>query len=208
MSLPSIHKELGIPKTTLSGWFKDIELTQEQKDALDASSKQNLVIARKAAAQMHRDMKEERMEQMRKQVQLDYAPLAEPLDTKSLEIALAMLYLGEGTKGDQELGLGNSDPTLLRFYVDALERLYGVDRTSLRADLHLRMDQDEDRLKEYWSSQINIPIERFGYVARDKRTEGKPTYPDYPGCCSVTGGGVEIQRRLLYLAKVLCTGQF
>ena len=33
-SLPFIHIKLGIPKSTLSYWFKDIILTEKQKDKL------------------------------------------------------------------------------------------------------------------------------------------------------------------------------
>jgi hypothetical protein len=33
--------------------------------------------------------------------------------------------------------------------------------------LHLRMDQDADDLKIYWSKQLGIPINQFNYVAKD-----------------------------------------
>lgn len=33
-SLPFIHKELGIPKSTLSHWLRDVPLTKKQKELL------------------------------------------------------------------------------------------------------------------------------------------------------------------------------
>jgi len=66
------------------------------------------------------------------------------------------------------------------------------------------MDQDADMLKEYWSKELKIPIERFKYVAFDKRSIGKPTYERYKGVCVITCGNIAIQRKLIYLYTLFC----
>ena len=207
-SLKSVAAELSIPQSTLSGWFQGIILTEEQRAALKANWRKTTAVARTKAAKTHRLNKRKRVERIQKQVRTDYEDILSAPSPEHVEIALAMLYLGEGTKQGCRLGLGNSDPAIVKFYVGALMRLYGVDTNSFRADLHLRMDQDGEGLKRFWSRKIGLPLNRFRYILRDKRTAGKPTYEGYKGVCYVDGGGVEIQRRLLYLARVLCTGRF
>tara|TARA_B100000745_G_scaffold300319_1_gene253803 strand:- start:2727 stop:3416 length:690 start_codon:yes stop_codon:yes gene_type:complete len=198
-SLPYVHQKLGIPKSTLSYWFKDIELTPEQKEKLHENWKNALGKARKEAVKWHNAQKTERLSQAKQAA----SETLDRLDTENsdvLELALAILYLGEGSKKKVETGLGSSDPKILLFYLKALTKLYDVEISTLRCQLHLRADQDEETMKKYWSDTLNIPITCFKYVHHDQRTAGKATYSDYKGVCSITGGSVAIQRKLMYLA--------
>ncbi|MAZ29821.1 hypothetical protein CL655_00880 [bacterium] len=198
-SLPYVHKKLGIPKSTLSYWFKDIELTKKQKERLHQNWKNALVTARKEAAKWHRAQKAQRLETARTEA-LRTLERLNISDNDTLEIALALLYLGEGSKKKVETALGSSDPKTLLFYVTALERLYGVQRDTLRCQLYLRADQDADKLKRYWSRTLHMPLSCFRYVHHDTRTVGRKTYADYNGVCSIAGAPVAIQRKLVYLA--------
>lgn len=201
-SYKRIRKELGTPLSTLNGWFKSVTLTEKQKKRLHKNWQEALVLARKKASATHRAAREKREELLRNEVRLYCQnPVFSTRCTK--ELALAMLYLGEGNK-KKNMGLGNSDPKIIRYYVSSLQELYGIDPSSLYTALHLRADQDEEELKRFWSRESGVPLERFRYVLRDKRTIGKPTYPNYKGVCFIGGGGVEIQRRLLYIADVFC----
>lgn len=203
-SLRDIEATLGIPRSTLQGWLKGVVIADRYTKSLKRRHEVALVKARALAAKAHSRNKNIRVEKA--QSDIDFAFTKKTLaNPKLLEAALAMLYLGEGRKRETGLGLGNSDPMIISFYVAALEKLYGIDRKSLYVSLHLRADQDESELKKVWSKAIGIPESQFRYVLRDKRTEGKPTYPNYNGVCFIGGGGVDIQRRLMYLAHVLCT---
>lgn len=56
-----IEKRLGIPRSTLSGWFKNIRLTNDQKEKLSHSQKMGLIEARKKAVIWHNSQKEKRI---------------------------------------------------------------------------------------------------------------------------------------------------
>lgn len=198
-SLRDIERDLGIPKSTLSGWLRSVHITPSQKKKLLGDKAKGLMKARELAAIKNRSLKVERLRLIEEEMQRVFNSI--PSGKAVWELALAMLYLGEGSK-TRELGLGNSNPVIVRFYIDALEKIYGLDRKSLRADLHLRADQDEANMRRYWSKVTGIPLRRFTYAVRDKRTAGKPTYEQYKGVCYIAGGGLEIQRRLGYLATV------
>ena len=204
-SIRNIESTLGIPRSTLSGWLRDVPLTKPQLRALEKQRASSLVSARIKASEVHRARKQTRIRTVKTAVDMSYPDIHQS-SAETIEIALAMLYLGEGAKTNSRLGLGSSDAMIMRFYVRALERLYSISPSQLRVDLHLRDDQDEIIAKKYWSRAIGIPLNRFLYVSKDKRTIGKPTYEGYNGVCYVGGGGVEIQRRLMYLAEVFCKG--
>ena len=114
-----------------------------------------------------------------------------------------MLYFGEGAKNGGT-SLASSDPAILRFVLVVLRRNYDVTPSMIRCDLHLRMDQDAVSLKRYWSQELDIPIERFKYVAFDKRSTGKATYSHYKGVCVLSCGNIAIQRKLMYLYTLFC----
>src|SRR4030095_5941011 len=52
-SLRFIESTLGISRSTLSGWLKDVELTESQKSDLLASKQSSLVKAREIAQEKH-----------------------------------------------------------------------------------------------------------------------------------------------------------
>ena len=70
--------------------------------------------------------------------------------------------------------------------------------------MHLRADQNPILIKQYWSKELNIPLENFTSISVDKRTIGSSTYPTYNGVCVLRCGNIAIQRRLLYLARNFC----
>lgn len=201
-SIGSIEKKLGIPRSTLSGWFKNITLTKQQKKILEKNWRAGMIEGRKKAVIWHNQQKANRLNLASEQAantlsQIDLA------DKKITDLALAMLYLGEGFKTGKT-GIGNSDTLILKFFLEVLENNYGVDRKMVRCELHLRADQDDRRMKEFWSTELKVPIERFTKTSFDKRTEGKPTYDGYKGVCLVDCANVAIQRKLIYLSRAFC----
>lgn len=201
-SIRDIEKQLGIPRSTLSGWLRNIVLTKEHKDKLTQNWLAALVKARQQAVLSHNRRKKGRLKEAQKQAQKTLSKI----NTSSkavLELALAMLYLGEGSKTKQT-GMGNSDPLLLKFFIAALKNLYGYDVSSLRCELHIRADQNPDTVREYWSKELSIPIENFTGIYVDKRTLGRPTFPYYKGVCVVHCSGIAIQRKLVYLSQSFC----
>ena len=202
-SLRQVESILGIPRSTLSGWFKDIQLDQNTKNRLHENWLQALVTARKKAVQWHNNEKEKRIMDARKEAEIIMGNLNFP-DKSVTELALAMLYLGEGFKSKSVTGIGNTNPLILKFFLHTMTTLYKVDMSQISCSLHLRADQNPKKLTIYWSKVLKIPLSNFGKASIDKRTEGSETYKEYRGVCVIRCGNVAIQRKLLYLSKVYC----
>jgi len=200
---PEIEQQLSISRSTLSGWLGKLELSKKAQKRIQIRKEKHLHEARALACLHHRNVRFKRIEQIRTEVAARVKNI-DINDRTHKEIALAFLYLGEGFKSSHETGMGNSDPKLLRFFIHALKEIYGLDEHKIYCELHLRADQNENKMKRYWSRQLHIPLTQFKYVYKDPRTKGKPTYKSYNGVCSVRGASVDIQRRLLYTATLLC----
>ena len=201
-SIKDIEDELKIPRSTLSGWLRTVKLRQNQKDFIHKRWRERLVATRKRAVEWHNTQKDNRLKEAETQA-LKALETIDASDPSILNLALSMLYLGEGFKKDT-FGMGNSDPMILKLFVTLLLKIYLVPLDKLSCELHLRADQDPKKIKKYWSQELGIPIGNFKWVSIDKRTLGSPTYPYYKGVCIVRFGSIAIQRKLLYTSKIFC----
>ena len=204
IAIRDIEKTLGIPRSTFSGWLHSVTLTEKQQNKLKKQAKQGLIEARIKAVQWHNAQKKERLE---KAARIGAEILKSvPNNSKTLELALAFLYLGEGSKRNAGTSLGSSDPKIIKFFIYCLQRIYDVQNEKIKCYLHLRADQNPERMKLYWSKGLGLPVTNFGKPSIDIRTRGKATYSHYKGVCLVECGRVDIQRRLVYIANGFCEG--
>lgn len=200
-SVRNIERKLGIPRSTLSGWFKNIALSKKHSEKLHQSWLGALGKARQKAALWHHAQKQQRLLEAKEYAQT----ILEKIDGNDrfvLELALAVLYIGEGRKKSDATALASSDPAILKFYLNSLRRLYSVDESRLLVALHLRADQNSDEIKKFWSCQLKLPLQNFKQVYKDKRTIGIKTYSHYKGVCDITYCDVSIMRRLVSLAEL------
>jgi|SRR3989344_2606238 len=202
-SLRDVERILKIPKSTLSGWFKNVQLSEKHRLKLEENRRRSLIKARKFAVLRHSGQREIR-ENIAKEEALLVLSKLKVGNLQVLELALAMLYFGEGFKKDRT-GIGSSDPLILKFFIKSLEEIYKFDKSKIRCELHLRADQNPIEVKRFWMEQLGLPLSSFyKKVSVDKRTLGSVTYPTYNGVCVLNCGNIAIQRRLVYLGKLFC----
>ena len=203
LSIRAVEEKLRIPRSTLSGWFRGVKLSKQQVDRLKLEWTEGLEKARTKAILWHNAEKARRLVQAKSEATRAF----EKIDLNAgpaLDLALAMLYLGEGMKKNGGTAMGNSDPLILKFFISALKINYNIDSSKIRCELHLRADQDPNKIKNFWSRRLNIPKYNFKSISIDTRTKGSVTYPTYKGVCVVRFGRVDIQRKLLFLSRLVC----
>jgi hypothetical protein len=202
VSMTVIEQRYGIPRSTLSGWFRDIKLTEPQRTRLMKNQQDGWKKARENAVKWHNKQKQDRLLQADQQAAktIEHATITPEL----LDITLAMLYFGEGAKNGTT-SMSNSNPLALRFMLSVLYVNYGITPSQIRCDLHLRADQNSQTVQQYWQEELKLPASCFRYTAYDKRTVGKATYDDYMGVCVVTCQKIAIQRKLISLYNQFCS---
>ncbi len=203
LSIRRIEALLRVPRSTLSGWLRDIPLTARQRKKLHQQWLNGFKKARLKAAAWHRHQKTLRIQEAKRAAATTLRAISSH-DPAVLDLALAMLYLGEGFKKGDNTSMGNSDPLILRFFITLLRKNYNVPLDRIRCALHLRADQKPQAMKRFWSHALGIPEKNFQASSIDKRTAGFPTYPHYKGVCVVSCGHVAIQRKLIHLATLFC----
>ncbi len=200
-SMTVIERQYGIPRSTLSGWFKKIVLTEDQRTSLMKNKTDGWKKARESAVIWHKEQKKIRLKNAENDAMrvLDSLEISDEL----LDVALAMLYFGEGAKSGKT-SIGNANPVVLKFVLAVLYKNYDITSADIRCDLHLRADQDGKAMQKYWEQELMLPSSCFKYIAYDKRTAGKPTYEHYKGVCVITCNQIAIQRKLISLYNHFC----
>jgi transcriptional regulator with XRE-family HTH domain len=157
-TLNEIATELGVAKSSVSLWVRDVELDESTRAArartnfLDgnhgARQRGPNRLARARQAEIDRLLQEGR----------------ERIGTLSegeFLVAGAALYAGEGSKTDGAVKLANSDPRIIAFFLAWLRRFFAVDEARLRIQLYLHQGLDIDAANRFWSELTGIPLSQF-----------------------------------------------
>lgn len=91
---------------------------------------------------------------------------------EKLKIAGVMLYWGEGTKNGGTVAFSNSNPDMVFLFLKFLRKICNISEKRIRALLHVYRDQNESRLKKYWSKKLGIPLHQFSNSFLHKRKRG------------------------------------
>ena len=80
---------------------------------------------------------------------------------EQLKTAGLMLYWAEGTLLGSTVDLANSNPQIIRLFLNFLRDICGVDNRRLRIYLYAYSYQDMNKLKSYWSTITGVPLAQF-----------------------------------------------
>jgi transcriptional regulator with XRE-family HTH domain len=201
LSYNEIAALTGTSKSTLSNWLRDVPLTAEQEARLQERSRANRASFAARALPINR----ERYRRAREQAYRSGVEVATrlPDDPSVEELALAMLYLGDGSKTGGAVRMGSVNPDILAYFVWALKHLYNVDECRLSCRLHLveAAREREDQLIQWWAVRLSLPQGRFRPATFDRRSQTTEVTDDYHGVCVVHYSDIYLQQRILGLAK-------
>lgn len=198
---PEIEEKLGVPRGTLNTWFKGLVLPKQAQERILERKRVHIKNAQRKASEWHINTNLHEREVITNQIELGMKEIVWGKDIQ--EFLLGVLYLGEGFKSESMIGLGNSNPLIVKFFIDLLKSIYKTDISKFRCFLHLRSDQDEIIEKKFWSKVLDIPIQQFGKSQFDRRTLGKKTWIGYHGVCAVKYYDAQIEKRLTAIQSLL-----
>ncbi|MEX2052721.1 MAG: hypothetical protein WD898_00645 [Candidatus Paceibacterota bacterium] len=192
-SYKKIYKELGIPTSTLAGWFKNEPWSQEIKNRLSKevslSNPKQLELMSRANRERWRIKHEEYRE----------AAIKEFAELKNDPLFLAglMLYWGEGEKQKKssQVRLGNSEPEMIKIFYLFLKNVLNIESDKIFAWLLLYPDLVDSVQKNFWSKTTGIPQERFKKSIYIKGRH--PTKRLSYGVCTVVVSSRALKERVL-----------
>lgn len=72
------------------------------------------------------------------------------------------LFWGEGNKRSKStIRLGNTDPKLIRAFMNFLRNIYNIDKNKIRCGLQVFSDTSPGIAKRYWIKELKIPASQF-----------------------------------------------
>lgn len=184
-SYKEIEHDLGIPRSTLADWFSDQEWSKDIKQKLISSMSNKLSVAQKRRWELWR---EEAREEARQNFQ--------SLRNNPLFIAGLMLYWGEGDSKieNSQVRIANTDPRMLRLFLNFLLDIGNADFPRIRSVMHLYPDLNEDLCRQYWSDSMGIPQKQF---IKTQYIVGKhPTKRLGYGVCQIIYGSRKLKEKI------------
>lgn len=194
--------QVNIPKGTLSGWFSGTTLSDEAQSILRQKYSHSSLTGQQAAVAANRKKRLAQLDALASANAFYSEVIKSPIIAKC---ALAMLYLGEGSKTDNgAIQLGNSNPDIIKLYLRLLRQIYDIKAEKLRGRIQCRADQDILALEQYWQSITNIPAAQFYPTYVDRRTIGKPSRKsNYKGVLVVTYLSSHVFQDIMATIKVI-----
>lgn len=190
-----------IPKNTFTGWFKNLELSEQAKERITSRIRDGGAPGRVIAWENNRKKRANLIKSIFDKVDSEIVDV----DKITGKLCLAMLYLGEGGKGRELFRFGNSDPKVISLFLELLRRNFSISESRLHGKVQCRADQDIEQLEAFWSKLTKIPLNQFLNPQVDKRTIGIPTRkPDYKGVFVIEYYSKALFLEVKFLSDIIC----
>ncbi|MFH1561463.1 MAG: hypothetical protein ABID04_02695 [Patescibacteria group bacterium] len=196
LSYGEILRQVEVSKSTLSRWCRDVIMSPAQLGKLRQKKLMGAERGRIIGAKKQQLKRIRRTEELLKDGKKDVGKL----DKRDRFIAGIGLYLGDGTKGDREVGFSNSNPTIIRFMVGWLREFCLIPEKKFRGQIWIHDNQSELEARRYWSKLTGIPVDQFheSYISKNKTRSKKIRKKRHDhGIFAIRVSSTEIQRKIL-----------
>jgi hypothetical protein len=151
-TLLEIAQELGVSKSSVSLWVRDVEFEpRPRKKAARRRGPNKLQVAKQAEIDEMLAWGQDRIGQLS-----DEAFLA----------AGAALYAGEGSKTDGTVTFSNTNARMMAFFCRWLRTAFDIDESRLRLRLYLHQGLDLAAATDFWCRVTDIPVAQVGKAYR------------------------------------------
>jgi transcriptional regulator with XRE-family HTH domain len=148
-SVKEIERELGVSRSSVSLWVRNVQLGDEERAALVARSRLGPIVAAESKAARARDLRRAYQEEGRRLARARSASYA----------AGCMLYWAEGSKARNTAQMTNADPELLAYFARFLRAEFEVASEQMRLCCKLFADhiQRQQAIEAFWLETLGLP---------------------------------------------------
>lgn len=181
-----------IPKSTLSHWFKYLELTPKQQKILAERTNRRRAKAIYLASKTNRENRIYRMNETISKAKVEVPKLIRnPLFLLGLT-----LYWCEGDQKAGYFKFMNSDPRIIKIMIKWLNDICKIPKKDLQLRLYIHKIYKNEYPEKFWSKELNIPLSQFKITYKPTPHKVKRN-PNYKGCLGIICGGVGLFRKFL-----------
>ena len=196
MTYSDIKARLGIPRSTLSTWFKDQQWSEEVtretiRRRVDASKIRLMVLNAIRGSRLKKIYEEARQDAIGDYGELKLHPLF---------IAGVMTYWAHGDKTSKSrVSVSSCDPAVIKIFNLFLRNVCAVEK--LRVNLLLGQNIDEEASKAYWIEKSALQAAYFTKIV--KITLKSRTQKQKYGVCNVTVNSAYLKNKILKWLELL-----
>ncbi|HAH21746.1 MAG TPA: hypothetical protein DCL49_12715 [Candidatus Omnitrophica bacterium] len=158
LSVREIAAKIPCAKSSVSGWVKDIALTDKQIERLKSNQDRGRAKAANhpnSPKQVWLRIRNSIIESALKDIPRTYSP-------EILKILGSALYWAEGYKATRNtVNFSNSDPGMIALIMKFFREICGVAETKFRGVVHIHPHLDKEKAEKFWSKTSGIPIRQF-----------------------------------------------
>lgn len=191
-TLTEIAEELGVSKSSVSVWVRDVDVVPRPRTNRNYG-------ARGPRPHAQRERKLAEIAEFDRDGRRRLALLS---DREAL-IAGVALYAGEGGKRDGAVSMANTNADLLAFFCRWLRRFFVIEEGRLRAKIYLHEGLDIAAATAYWSEVTGIPAKQFGKPYRAVADASRRHAKHVNGCATVTYCCSRTHREIMGLVRAL-----
>ncbi len=165
-SYNEINHLLGVPKSTLSSWFREFVLSDKAQErlALRMKSGSSILIQRNR-------LQTQQAWNKARQIQYDALQDIGCLSEREVLLISAALYWAEGHKKltikdgkertSHAISLANSDPAIVRLFVRFLQEIMNISSSHIRIAMRLYDHINESKARSYWRKVTGLEDTNF-----------------------------------------------
>lgn len=156
-----ITDRLGISKSTLSCWFKELPFTPNRQ-VIERIKKGPF-----KSGQIRHNQRVADIAKIKKIAKKELGVITK----RDLWMLGLGLYIGEGLKAFETAQIINSDSAIIRLAIRWFNDICGIKNDHITVAMHLYPDNDEKECSDYWRKITGLSIKQFRKTQIDRRTD-------------------------------------
>ncbi|MBE2267426.1 MAG: hypothetical protein IAE80_04280 [Anaerolinea sp.] len=178
MAIPEIAEQLGVAKSSVSAWVRNIELTPQQIERLQER--------KKSYGAQNKGSRHNRQKYLSLRQSYQETGRAKAREQRPLHLAGCMLYWAEGAKHPNRFYFVNSDPNMLNLCMRFLREEMGIPDGDLIITVlcHFNDPVEMRRVEAYWLTEFGLQPENLRKTQFKKGSE-KSRHVLLNGVCGI-----------------------
>lgn len=154
-----ISQKLGFAKSTLSDWLKEISYRPNKE------VEKRIGLGRTKSAQYRHNQKINSIKEIKGIAKKELGKLTK----RDLWLLGIGLYIGEGTKLQENAQVTNSDPEIIKLIIKWLREICNLNTENFTIAIHTYPDNNIKNTINFWSKTTGIPEKQFSKTQIDRR---------------------------------------
>lgn len=205
-SYSEISKKLKIPKSTLSGWLNNLELSEKARNRIQGRVKLGILNGLLKHNKKQTHLARQKMSIIHSEAQSEL----QIINTRELWLIGVALYWAEGYKRPvvrngkirthHPVSLANSDPQLVKIFLKFLRKICKVPDKKIHAEIRIFEHMNQNQILNFWQKITGLTKNNFSkvYYGISKSSQGKKPFNRLPyGTISIRVNNTDLFHKIM-----------